>query len=564
MAGYVLKLRGCTPEPLGNYLKGLGVFRLIAEQADPLARAWWKDGILWLHTKWSEHDVLDFFTCGIGGEKNPIYGPTPIFAPWGGRPGFYEDGNEKAKQRLNLLRSLAEPGRFTRAAQAIKATDHVLDSHGWISLSKKKRFEQKADIVAAMRNVWHDCSLDWFDACVSLEEEDTAFGFLYGTGGNEGSADITNNFWEMVEETIGLETPESGGRDLLRAALFATPRVGGTSKTAGQHFPLAAGSANCGQNFEGSSAANPWDVILMMEGAVPFAGATTRRLSHEGKGKSAFPFMIDHLALGEAATSISDEAKQDGRVVRCRAEFWMPLWRSPASFGDVRALISEGRLQRQSGERTVHTLHAIEAIKTLGVSRGVETFQRVALFERRGKGYYLASSLGFHTTSRSSQSLVTQLAEIGTFCQQAYENLREGPGMPGRILRARQRLHVALAAFMERDEQSASPNGDDVLDVLVCVAGLEKEVSVLSERARILKPCPTLSAAWLPESGSGPEYDIALAISSIASWGTTPERNEPAVQSTRGNLLPVTRGALCGIGTTRHAVVFGLGMHRSR
>lgn len=37
MAGQILELRGCTPEPLGNYLKGLGVFRLIAEQADPQA-----------------------------------------------------------------------------------------------------------------------------------------------------------------------------------------------------------------------------------------------------------------------------------------------------------------------------------------------------------------------------------------------------------------------------------------------------------------------------------------------------------------------------------------------
>lgn len=54
MAGNILKLRGCTPEPLGNYLKGLGVFRLIAEQADPQARAWWKDGFLQvLQSKWA-------------------------------------------------------------------------------------------------------------------------------------------------------------------------------------------------------------------------------------------------------------------------------------------------------------------------------------------------------------------------------------------------------------------------------------------------------------------------------------------------------------------------------
>ena len=30
----ILTLHGCSPEPLGNYLKALGIFRLVAEQAD--------------------------------------------------------------------------------------------------------------------------------------------------------------------------------------------------------------------------------------------------------------------------------------------------------------------------------------------------------------------------------------------------------------------------------------------------------------------------------------------------------------------------------------------------
>ena len=77
-----LELRGCTPEPLGNYLKGLGVFRLIAEQADPQARAWWKDELLFFHTKLSKHEIIDFFLQGIGEEKLPIYSPTPNCAPF--------------------------------------------------------------------------------------------------------------------------------------------------------------------------------------------------------------------------------------------------------------------------------------------------------------------------------------------------------------------------------------------------------------------------------------------------------------------------------------------------
>lgn len=542
MTGHVLELRGCTPEPLGNYLKGLGVFRLIGEQADPQARAWWKDGSLVLHTKWSQEELRDFFLDGIGGKKNPIYCPTPIFAPWGGRPGFYADGNEKAKSRLESLRRLSPPGRFALSQQVVRITDEVLKSHGWSTVSKKKRADLKPSIVAAMRNAWTKAGIDWFDACLSFDE-DVRFGFLYGTGGNEGSADITNNFWELIEETIGFSTPPQNGRELLMAAVYSDSRVGGTSKTAGQHFPVAAGSSNCGQSFFGSASANPWDVVLMMEGAVFFAGATTKRLSQIGKGKAAFPFMIDHLATDAPSTSIKDEAKQDGQVIRCRAEFWMPLWSSPTSLPAIRALLSEGRLQRASGQRTEHTLHAMEAINTLGVSRGIDAFQRVALFERRGKGYYLASSLGFHPTSGSLRSFAPQLEQLEEFRERVYRGLREGPGIPERIVRARHRFHVALAQLLESGESSAGPASDASLEVIVGASNVEREVALLKDRAELLSPCPPLTATWLQNDKQTLEYRLARAIAGITAWGERSSEGQagPAVESIRANLLSVRR-----------------------
>ncbi len=537
-------LRGCTPEPLGNYLKGLGVFRLIAEQADPQARAWWKDSLLVLHTKWPKEDLVNFFLHGIGNKKTPIYCPTPIFAPWGGRPGFYADGNEKAKNRLQSLRQLNPPGRFAMSQQAVKVTDEVLQNHGWTDATKKQRIDLKPLIVASMRNAWNESGLDWFDACLALEEDARfGFGFLYGTGGNERSADITNNFWELIEETFGFPTPRPDSRELLMASMFGGSRVGGTSRTAGQHFPLAAGSSNCGQAFFNSSSTNPWDVVFMMEGAVLFAGATTKRLSQLGKGKAAFPFMIDHLATDEPSTSTKEEAKQDAQVIRCRAEFWMPLWCSPTSMPAIRALLSEGRLQRPSGERAEHTLHAMEAIKSLGVSRGIDTFHRVALFERRGKGYYLASSLGFHPTSCSSASFATQLAQIDDFRRQVYRNLREGPGIPDRVMRTRQRFHAALAAFLERDEHSAGATSDALLEVIVSASNIEREVALLKDRGKLLIPCPALSNNWLSNEDHRSEYRLARAIAGITAWGETTSdgRSSSSVESVRANLLPVGR-----------------------
>jgi CRISPR-associated protein Csx17 len=542
MPGHVLNLRGCTPEPLGNYLKGLGVFRLIAEQADPQARAWWKDGVLALHTKWSRKELSNFFLRGIGGENAPIYRPTPIFAPWGGRPGFYTDGNEKAKARLESLRRLNPPGRFAIAQHVVKVTDEVLANHGWSNTSKKKRADLKESIIAAMRNAWSESGIDWFDACLAIEE-DARFGFLYGTGGNEGSADITNNFWELIEETIGFPNPRQDSSELLAATVFGASRVGGTSRTAGQHFPLAAGSPNCGQVFFSSASTNPWDVVLMMEGAVLFSGAITKRLSQLGKGKAAFPFMVDHLVANEPSTSLKDEAKQDAQVIRCRAEFWMPLWSSPTSLPAIRALLAEGRLQRASGQHTEHTLHAMEAIKSLGVSRGVDTFHRVALFERRGKGYYLSSSLGFHPAARSSAPFGAELAQLDEFCDQVYRKLREGPGVPDRVMRERQRFHVALATLFGCDEHGTTPLADALLEVVVGAVRIEREVALLKDRGKLLTPCPPLAWKVQRVDARTTDYQIARAIAGISSWGETSSegRPVPAVEAIRANLLPVQR-----------------------
>ena len=56
-----IALTGCTPEPLMSYLKALGVFRLVAEQADACARLSWTGGIAHLHSRFDRESLVDFF-----------------------------------------------------------------------------------------------------------------------------------------------------------------------------------------------------------------------------------------------------------------------------------------------------------------------------------------------------------------------------------------------------------------------------------------------------------------------------------------------------------------------
>ena len=74
-------LEGCTPEPLMSYLKALGVLRLVSEQADPEARACWRNDVFVLRSRLDREDLIDFFLHR--------YQPTPIIAPWAGGSGFF-------------------------------------------------------------------------------------------------------------------------------------------------------------------------------------------------------------------------------------------------------------------------------------------------------------------------------------------------------------------------------------------------------------------------------------------------------------------------------------------
>lgn len=75
-------LKGCSPAPLANYLKALGILRLISEQADPLARGWWQDEHFCLLTTLTKTDIEQFFLVE--------YQPTPMLSPWNKGCGFFK------------------------------------------------------------------------------------------------------------------------------------------------------------------------------------------------------------------------------------------------------------------------------------------------------------------------------------------------------------------------------------------------------------------------------------------------------------------------------------------
>ena len=557
----ILTLNGCPPEPLGNYLKALGVFRLVAEQADPSTRAWWEGGVLRLVTRLDDRVIQDFF---LGGDPKLAYRPTPIFAPWGGRPGFYrKDSNADARSRLLRLK-IARKARkqpqkartqLNDAARTLAVLGRVLSRHRewdakkkgedrpWLEAKKAKKDKER--LIRTCRNTWPQRGVEWLDACLAVGD-DLDFGFLFGTGGNEGSADITNSFWQFVEDCVGFPESNSESPEWLASALFSLPRTSGSGSSAGQHFPAAAQGENIGQRFSGAISANPWDVVLAMEGCVLFAGAITKRLSQFGGGKAAFPFMLEHVASDSGPESVHDELKKDVRSSRCKAEFWMPLWRQPLGLGELRGLLSEGRMQTPQRSPAEHSIQALEAIATLGVSAGVSAFRRVGLFERRGN-INIAATLEEVPVPRRTTAAISAFAELADFRRLSQARLRAGAGAPERILTAKHLLEVSVARVARLGCLGVLPAREDLQAILASAADLERECSLTRSIRAEVSPCSVLSRRWvdvddpaccLDESA---ECRIALALASLSAWGEAGTGRHPVVGSLRTNLVPVAR-----------------------
>jgi CRISPR-associated protein Csx17 len=378
-----LTLQGCAPVPLAHYLKALGILRLVAKQCDAKARASWQHDRLALHTALTPDALVSFFSKD--------YRPSPVLAPWNGGSGFFPKDNDEAISAIgksSVARLVTYRDGIAAAREALKA----------LKLKAKPDGETKALLLQSCRNSFPEDALGWLDAVFVLGQDSPKFPPLLGTGGNDGRLEFTNNFMQRITEVMDPATgqPTADSERWLRAALFAEAAPGlATKAPIGQFFPGAAGGANATSGFDAASAVNPWDFILMIEGALLFAAATVKRLESADDGSLVYPFCVRQAGVGYASAAGADEAE-------ARCEMWMPLWTTPTTLAELRAIFSEGRAQvRGRAART--GVDFSQAVVTLGVDRGIAAFQRYGFQVRNGLAYF-ATPLGKFNVRRSAQA----------------------------------------------------------------------------------------------------------------------------------------------------------------
>ena len=350
-------LEGCTATPLAGYLKALGVLRLLSAKY-PETRGAWRGDRFVLATSLDREGIEQFFLND--------YAPTPIMAPWNGGSGFYEKDNKDAL--LRIVRS--EDPRLSDYQISLAIAESALVGY---DRSVSPKDDDKARLLTTIRSQLPDTALGWFDASVLMAGRSLQYPPLLGTGGNDGRLDFTNNFMQRVLDVLPLEdgAAEQIALDWLQTSLFATAVPGLAKSSIGQFSPGQAGGPNAGTGFDADAAINPWDFVLMIEGALLFAAAAVRRNADDPFGVLSYPFTV--RAVGAGSGSLGE-----GDVGSARGELWMPLWAQPAAYAEVRALMSEGRVAL--GRKPARdALDFARAVQHLGAYRGARSFQRYGL-----------------------------------------------------------------------------------------------------------------------------------------------------------------------------------------
>lgn len=473
-------LEGCSPVPLASYLKALGVLRLVSEQVDENARGAWSSSGFVLTSRLETAELIRFFA--------DEYRPTPILSPWNGGSGFHPNDTRAGIDAIVADRS----PRLSAYRDSIIACRGALDV---LRIPEKPDKNQKALLVALLRSELPDAALRWLDAAIVLSDDGAKFPPLLGTGGNDGRLDFSNNQMQRIAELFGGVPDRS--RSLLGASLFGSVVFGlDKGNAVGQFAPSAAGGANATAGFDRAALLNPWDYILLLEGALIFAAAVTRK-DESSTGTLAFPFMVRSAGAGYGSAARADEDDT-------RDEIWLPLWERAASLREIERIFSEGRA-KLPGASVRSGIDFARAIVSFGVDRGLTAFERYAFHARNGLSY-LATPLGRFEAARRTQIDLLADLDRGAWL----DRLRRAAGdarAPAALRRAGRKLDESVLALARGEGPSL------VADVLVALGEVEA-VCGRSQKARErVPPIPPLRREWATASDDGSvEHRLACAL----------------------------------------------------
>jgi CRISPR-associated protein Csx17 len=508
-------LPGCSPTPLANYLKALGILRLVGQQLDSQCRGWWQDEAFHLLTAKSKEELEKFFL--------EEYEPTPIFNPWGGRSGFYA-GSSEATTRLALNEiEVSDALRLKPFNVAVAAIRETIENVGG---AKPSTVEERRSFVLAIRRLVRGSSMEWLETVLADVGDKFQGPPIFGTAGNEGSGSYTAAYFSAVVECIVHRLQNAaitgslwkeGGEEAISWDGSFHYRGTGKSKSL-KKKDVKAPFRQFLPEGEGSA----WDLLFTFEGALTVQSSVVRRSATGQSKHMSSPFFFAPLGAGSATSSDFDEyVINKGRKNAGRGEQWFPLWSSPSTFAEVSSMFRDGKCS--IGRKTAsQPLDAALAIASLGVANGIDEFVRYGYLQRNNQATHFAVPLGRYVVNERPASRIS--LDLVDWAEKIRRAARAKTATSALIV-CHRNLANALLAAMTGDE-------DPMRWQAVLQAAVEVESIQASGTAVEVGPIPLLRPNWIRAIDDGSaEVRLAVALGSAAGryiksgWAVDPVRH---------------------------------------
>ncbi len=519
-----MKLHGVTATPLGGYLKGLGLLRILGTHGlEPMAR--WDESCDCMELALPVGETGNVWDRLVEFFMNE-WEPSPLWVARDVAKHYLPEDLDKKEWEEILSKRNYPKARYK--SNRTKQEERQLTSESFEIRNKAP------DHLAWWTDVW-----TLYQQTSNIESVHNPVG---GTGGNEGRSSYWGNYSDAVREVWGYRKKKDAGTRELRISLLDDGRALSKAGYGLGYFDAGFTEAPNGGNGpdpKKERKSNAWDFVLLMEGVAMFRPSMARRFFRYGDlPRSVFltPFMVetDPYALGELIPGSVDLAK-------ARGDLWVPLWEHFASLNEISQFFREGRLG--GGRRLTTSLDVISSLSNISKLRDISTLIRYSFTERRapGNNYYIAVPVDRWKLTAYPQNSIAE--EVNSYLSQFRRDLRGEEGSN----KLTQYVHAAgqrLVHFMKFHEGRTDVDPGEALALLREVGRLERYVNSLRSAQRnkdnkhpIYKKAPVFSYNTLKLLRNVREARVALAISEI--------RRELYRAVNKGNWwTPVDRGGV--------------------
>jgi len=354
------------------------------------------------------------------------------------------------------------------------------------------------------------------------------FNPVFGTGGNVGKRVLD----KACKDSIAL-IKKPGCAGWLDATLTGQADCELPSlSNGGTWFVFANKTFNSGQSWYREGQLSPWSLLLSVEGAFLLIGGVNRRLGSRARPYAVFPFV-----------SAASQPESDGAIGLARAEFWAPLWKNPATLGEVEAMLQRG-LARIGGRAAQAPHEFTVAVMAAGVDAGVTGFARYELrqttssnvFEAIPRDHIMTKGEAVGAVQKSNRAIASKLL-LSLIESGWLDRLPPEPRdskQKGKFIGLRGPVEAAIERVGGRPDDAT--RWQDLLQKLANAQGRIDRNKKYRDRCFALRPLDQawFNLAWPESEGIPAEIEMARAIASVGWPYDTKSGNLPLLANVFG------------------------------